>query len=88
MSERDLREGIDRHLCPKEGACYLCNKARNALAEPPDLVVLLRWCYAKGTLAASRGHGDAANTFSDMISKIEKAVRLTEDGWEWVKDFS
>jgi hypothetical protein len=76
MSERELRRLL-------KGRCV--SGIEDALAAEPDVVVLLRFCYAQGTLAAARGHGDAANTFDDVIKEIEKTVRLTDDGWEWVK---
>ena len=60
-----------------------------ALAQPPDLVALLRKLYELHGIARDVG----ATTYSavrcetlwDVIREIEKTVRLTDDdGWEWV----
>jgi len=66
----------------EEGSCHclLCVRLDCALAEPPDLVELLRW------LVDRKDEGEVVTLENiKAFTEDEFGVRLTDDSWEWVE---
>lgn len=91
MSERQLREGVDCHLCPEEAECVLCDRARKALADEPDVVKAAKRFREQATWAIGTGSITAAH-WADYCINAAKQVEedfgfcLTETGWEWTQE--
>ena len=88
MSEKKLRDAM-RYVRRDRLTAYSGLRAiEEALAQPPDLVVLLRWAKAleeKYNVVGNIGSQLDELTFPIVIRQIQKTVRLTDDGWEWVE---
>lgn len=90
MSEQELRDFVAKVLDSPIGVTPKGWKAvTKALSEPPDVVMLLRWAYEQHSWAKV-GTPTAytvvrCETLWDVIKELEKTVRLTADGWEWVE---
>lgn len=94
MSERKLRKWLDNmwSLVDESGECrctgfgYHKNDCEigQALSEPPDVVVLLRWLKTKLNSAAYMRDW---HSFDKVIARIEKTVCLTDEGgWQYIED--
>lgn len=83
MSERELREAIPKHTCPEPVDCPYCKETWALLSQPPDLVALLR--KMQKMYDSMFWGAEAASALYTLMQYIEKTVRLTEDGWEWVE---
>ena len=93
MSERELRKGIACHLCPEEALCGLCDGARKALSEPPDVVKVAKVLRghkvvppkSRAEIHYVQGWEDAVQATADNLERMF-GFRLTADGWEWVEE--
>jgi len=101
MSEKEKTEALQAVLdsdisypdtgldCAGEYMDGLCN-IRKALEAEPDVVALLRWAYEQHSWAKvgspTAYTSGRCHTLWDVIKELEKTVRLTADGWEWVEE--
>ena len=93
MSEKAKTEALEKlqGMCTDMATCYerLCDAeiypiAKQALSEPPDVVVLLRWL--RDYMLKWGEESWAWNACEPVVAFIAKEfhVRLTADGWKWV----
>lgn len=93
MRERKLRNRLEHKPWCHIGTGAACSCGLDeALAEPPDLVVLLRKVKKAEAEYNAIGRAESiwgAMTLELVIGEIEKTVRLTDDGgWEWTEQDS
>ena len=92
MSEKKARRLVRRYgkwhdaqVVGEKCLCAACQNASYALAQPPDLVVLLRKMVKMQDDPFMGSEG--ADVLDHVVAQIKKTVRLTDEepGWKWVE---